>query len=358
MDKICFVDRDGTLLVEPAETHQINGLEQMDYIPGVISSLKRLVENGWKVVMVTNQDRLGTPANPRDNYDAINAKLFQVLASEGVTFSEVFEDDSPADNPGPARKPATGMVDAYLRTNQIDFDKSFMVGDRETDIQFAENIGVRGFLLTNGGGVWTWPAIADEMISQPRRAKVSRKTKETAIEIELNLDGAGKTDIRTGVNFFDHMLDQIGKHGGFDLKVHCDGDLEIDEHHTIEDTGLALGEAFLKALGDKRGIERYAWERIVVMDEGKAEVSLDISGRPWLVFEAQFTREYVGDFPTEMLKHFFHSFADASRMTLNIKLEGENNHHIVEVAFKGLARTLRDAVRRTSTAIPSTKGTL
>ncbi|CAG0910093.1 unnamed protein product [Cyprideis torosa] len=229
-----------------------------------------------------------------------------------------------------------------------------MVGDRETDIDFAKNINVRGFLL----GEWKWSDIADEMIKAPRKIRLKRETKETQIEIALNLDGKGKTKIKTGLNFFDHMLDQIGKHAGFDLEIKCDGDLEIDEHHTIEDTALLLGECFAQALGDKRGIERYACEKIVVMDESKCEIGLDISGRPYLVFEAEFDREYVGDMPTELVEHFFYSFVQKSEITLNMKLEGDNNHHLIEVAFKGFARALRSAVERTSTEIVSTKGVL
>lgn len=354
MKKICFVDRDGTLLVEPPKTQQINSLAEMVFLPNVISSLKRLSDNGWELVMVTNQDGLGTPSNPRENYEAINHKLFEILKSEGVEFLAVFEDESFASSPSNNRKPSTGMVDAFLRKNDIDYQKSFMVGDRLTDIEFADNLEIKSFLLPN----WTWQNISDEMINAPRRISLKRETKETQIEVNLNLDGSGTTNIKTGLNFFDHMLDQIGKHAGFDLEINCQGDLEIDEHHTIEDTALLLGEALQVALGDKRGIERYASEKIVVMDESKCEVALDISGRPYLVFEADLTREYVGDFPTELLEHFFYSLVQKSGMTLNIKLTGNNDHHLIEVAFKGLARALRAAVKKTSTAIPSTKGTL
>ena len=354
MKKICFIDRDGTLLMEPPKTEQINSLEEMVFIPNVISSLKNLSENGWEFVMVTNQDRLGTSSNPRGNYEMINQKLFEVLASEDITFFAVFEDNSFAKNPSKNRKPATGIVDQFLRINDIDYERSFVVGDRDSDMKFAENIGVKGFLL----GQWNWKDIADEIINAPRKASLKRTTKETDIQIDLNLDGSGKIDISTGLNFFDHMLDQVGKHAGLDLIIQCNGDLEVDEHHTIEDTALLLGEAYQKALGDKRGIERYASEKIIVLDESKCEIALDISGRPYLIFEADFTREYVGDFPTELLEEFFYSFAQKAGLTLNIKLTGKNNHHLVEVAFKGLARALREAVRKTSNSIPSTKGTL
>lgn len=353
--KICFLDRDGTLLFEPPETQQINGLEQMVFLPNVISSLKTLTQNGWELVMVTNQDGLGTPSNPQENYDTINTKLFEILASENISFSAVFQDESTAQNPSKSRKPNTGMVDEFLRTNDIDYTKSCMIGDRESDVLFAQNIGVKGFLLDQNT---TWKTITDQLIHQPRTATIQRTTKETDIVINLTLDGTGKTNINTGLSFFDHMLEQIGKHANFDLSIVCKGDLEIDEHHTIEDTALALGQALKQALGDKRGIERYASEKIIVMDESKAEVALDISGRPYLVFDAQFTREYVGDFPTEMLQHFFYSFVQESRITLNMCLTGENTHHLVEVSFKGLARTLKEAVKRTSNTIPSTKGSL
>jgi imidazoleglycerol-phosphate dehydratase/histidinol-phosphatase len=304
--------------------------------------------------MVTNQDGLGTPSNPRKNYERINQKLFEILTTEGVEFLAVFEDDSFAKNPSKNRKPSTGMVDRFLRENRIDYTASFMVGDRQSDIDFAQNIGVRGFLLKK----YTWKNITDEVINAPRKVSLKRATKETVIHVELNLDGNGQTNINTGLNFFDHMLDQIGKHAGFDLAITCQGDLEVDEHHTIEDTALLLGEALQQALGDKRGIERYASHRLIVMDESKCEIALDISGRPYLVFEANLTREYVGDFPTELLEHFFYSFAQKSGMTLHVQLTGDNNHHLIEVAFKGLARALRDAVKKTSTSIPSTKGTL
>lgn len=354
MKKIVFVDRDGTLLIEPPETQQINGLAQMEFVPETISALKRLAEAGYEFVMVTNQDGLGTPANPRDNYDLINQKLFEILGSEGVTFLAVFADTSTPDNPSPARKPETGLVDQFIKETAIDFENSLMIGDRETDMQFAENIGVRGFLLGDRG----WAGIAEEIIKAPRRASISRKTKETDIVLSLNIDGSGKTEVDTGLKFYDHMLEQLGRHGSFDLDISCKGDLEIDEHHTIEDVAIALGDAFRKALGDKRGIERYASEKIIVMDEARCEIAIDLSGRAYLVFSGECTREYVGDFPTEMLKHVFYSLTQQIGMSVHISLSGQNTHHMLEVAFKGLSRTLKDAVVRTSTGIPSTKGIL
>jgi len=354
MKRICFTDRDGTLLIEPSITKQINGLDEMAFLPNVISSLKRLTENGWELVMITNQDGLGNASNPRENYDQINRKLLEIFASENIIFLSIYDDNSFADNPSENRKPATGMVDKFLKENNIDFDNSFVVGDRESDIEFAENIGVRGFLL----GEWNWSELTKEVIDKPRKSELSRTTNETKINMKLNLDGSGSTNIKTGLNFFDHMLEQLGKHAGFDLDIQCVGDLQIDEHHTIEDTALLLGEVFNNAIGDKRGIERYAHEKIIIMDESKCEIALDISGRPYLVFDADFKREYVGDFPTELLEHFFFSFSQKANIALNIKLTGKNHHHLIEVAFKGLARALKDAVKRSSTSIPSTKGSL
>ena len=352
MKKICFVDRDGTLLVEPPVTKQISSLEEMQLVPQVISALKKLTENGWELVMVTNQDGLGTPRNPRENYEMINHKLFEILSGEGVRFLRVFADESSAENPSLSRKPRTGMVDRFLRETTIDYQQSLMVGDRKTDLEFAKNIGVRGFFLRD----WDWSQIAQAVVSAPRRVAFQRKTKETDISIELNLDGNGKNKISTGLNFFDHLLDQIGTHAGFDLSLTCQGDRQVDEHHTVEDTAIVLGEALRQALDDKRGIERFASEQIIVMDESKCEVALDLSGRAYLVFQADFSREYVGDFPTELVEHFFYSLAQKSGMTLHIKLSGKNNHHLIEVAFKGLARALKQAVKKTSTTISSTKG--
>ncbi len=354
MKKILFVDRDGTLLIEPPCNSQIKSLEQLNFVEGTISALKRLTNAGWAPVMVTNQDGLGTPANSRQSYELINKKLFEILASEGIQFLAVFEDDSKAENPSPSRKPATGMVDDFLKHNSIDLSKSIMVGDQQTDMMFAQNIGVCGFSL----GKYRWEEIADEILNAPRKATVTRATRETDITVSINLDGRGQTTINTGLKFFDHMLEQLGKHGNFDLDIYCKGDLEIDEHHTIEDVAIALGDALKQSLGDKFGIERYASEKIIVMDEAKCEVALDLSGRAYLVYDASLTREYVGDFPTEMLEHFFYSLAQKIGMTLHLSLSGKNHHHIIEAAFKGLSKALKSAVLRTSTDIPSTKGVL
>ena len=354
MKKICFIDRDGTILIEPENTEQINGLEQLKFLPNVISSLKKLSENGWFFVMVTNQDGLGTLENPLQNYELINQKLLEILSSEGIEFLEIFSDDSYAKAPSNNRKPNTGMVDEFLRKNSINYEKSFMVGDRKSDIDFAKNIGIKGFLL----GKINWKEIADEVINSPRKITLKRVTKETNIAISLNLDGTGQTNISTGLNFFDHMLEQIGKHANFDLDISCKGDLQVDEHHTVEDVALLFGEALKKALDDKRGITRFSSEKIIIMDESKSEIALDLAGRPFLVFSANFTREYVGDFPTELLQHFFNSFTQKSDTTLHMEITGENNHHMIEVAFKSFGKILGEAVKKNSNSIPSTKGVL
>lgn len=371
MKKILFVDRDGTLLWEPPKTHQINGLEELYFLPGVLSALKQFSSAGYLFVLVTNQDGLGTPQNSQENYEKINKKMFSIFASEGISFFDVLVCPHFPEENCPCRKPKTTLFDGFFRKHpDINFSQSLVVGDRESDMEFANNIGIRGFLLRSTtmseektyyaeGNGKTWKEIAEEVVNTPRIAEVTRKTKETEIRVILNLDGSGKYDISTGIRFFDHMLEQLARHGKMDVTISTKGDLDIDEHHTVEDVGIVLGEAFRKALGDARGIERYAWERILPMDEAKAEIALDLSGRSYLVFSANFSREYVGDFPVEMVSHFFRSFADTARMTLHIALTGENTHHILEAGFKGFARCLHDAVQRSShLEIPSTKGVL
>jgi len=355
MQKILFLDRDGTLVQEPPETFQVNSLEEMVFLPNVISSLKKLVETDFKLIMVTNQDGLGTDKNPRENYEKINAKMFEIFASEGIFFSHIFECSHFSEENCSCRKPKIGILGNFLETEKFDKNNSYMIGDRKTDLEFAKNIGVVGFLLDEKND---WRKITKNILETPRIGKIARKTKETEIIVEWNLDGNGKYEIDTGLKFFDHMLEQLGKHGNFDLKIFCKGDLEIDEHHTIEDTAIVLGEAFLQALGDKRGIVRYAHDKILPMDEALAQVALDISGRPHLEFSGHFTREYVGDFPTEMLKHFYKSFCDSAKINLNLKLEGENTHHLIEISFKAFARVLKDAVKVEGTSISSTKGVL
>ncbi len=357
MKKVIFIDRDGTLIVEPSQTKQVNSLKELEFIPRVISSLKQLYNAGYELTIITNQDGLGTPTNPRENYELINKKMLEVFLSEGIKFTNVFVCQHCDKDKCKCRKPEIGMIKNYLIENEIDKDNSYVVGDRKSDLEFAKTIGIKGFLLSKKQG---WENIVNQILFPLRIAKIARKTTETDIILELNLDGSGKYNINTGLKFFDHLLEQFAKHSGFDLKIKCNGDLEIDEHHTIEDIAIALGSAFKQALSDKKGIERFAFERILVMDEAKTEVSLDLSGRAFLVFKAEFKREYVGDFPTEMLEHFLQSFCSEAGLNLNIiiEVEGRNAHHQIESCFKALGRCLRDAVKRTGTGISSTKGIL
>ena len=355
--RILFVDRDGTLIEEP-EDFQIDAYHKLRFVKDVIPAMLKLRDAGFEFVIVTNQDGLGGEAYPRAAFDGPNDLMLQVFESQGIVFREVLVDCSwPADN-APTRKPGLGLVQHYLRDRGIDLDRSAMVGDRETDIQFARNLGIRGFQLRTQqfGGEWDWTGIAHELADAPRRAQVQRNTRETRISVELDLDRATEAEVSTGLPFFDHMLDQIGKHGGIALKVRAEGDLHIDEHHTIEDTGIALGQALKQALGDKRGIARYGFT--LPMDETLASAALDFGGRPYLVFDGSFKRERVGDMPTELVEHFFRSVCDAAALNLNLRVEGENDHHKVEALFKAFARALRMAVRREGADLPSTKGVL
>ncbi|MBB6366108.1 bifunctional histidinol-phosphatase/imidazoleglycerol-phosphate dehydratase HisB [Xanthomonas sp. PPL568] len=357
MTPILFVDRDGTLIEEPAD-FQIDAYEKLRFVQGVIPAMLKLRDAGYQFVIVTNQDGLGSEAYPQAAFDGPNDLMLQIFASQGIVFREVLVDRSwPADN-APTRKPGIGLMLPYLQDRSIDWARSAMVGDRVTDIQFAENLRIRGFQLRTAqfGGEWDWAGIAHELADAPRRARVQRDTKETRIAVELDLDLARDPHCATGLPFFDHMLEQIGKHGGFALDVRAEGDLHIDEHHTIEDTGLALGQALRQALGDKRGIGRYGFT--LPMDETLASAALDFSGRPYFVFEGEFKRERVGDMPTELVPHFFRSLCDAAGLNLHLSVRGDNDHHKVEACFKALARALRQALRREGAALPSTKGVL
>ncbi|MCW0395469.1 MULTISPECIES: bifunctional histidinol-phosphatase/imidazoleglycerol-phosphate dehydratase HisB [Xanthomonas] len=357
MTPILFVDRDGTLIEEPAD-FQIDAYEKLRFVQGVIPAMLKLRDAGYQFVIVTNQDGLGSEAYPQAAFDGPNDLMLQIFASQGIVFREVLVDRSwPADN-APTRKPGIGLMLPYLQDRSIDWARSAMVGDRVTDIQFAENLRIRGFQLRTAqfGGEWDWAGIAHELADAPRRARVQRDTKETRIAVELDLDLARDPHCATGLPFFDHMLEQIGKHGGFALDVRADGDLHIDEHHTIEDTGLALGQALRQALGDKRGIGRYGFT--LPMDETLASAALDFSGRPYFVFEGEFKRERVGDMPTELVPHFFRSLCDAAGLNLHLSVRGDNDHHKVEACFKALARALRQALKREGAALPSTKGVL
>jgi imidazoleglycerol-phosphate dehydratase/histidinol-phosphatase len=363
-----FIDRDGTLIIEPPVTFQVDNLEQMTFLKGVIRNLHFIKKNlDFELVIVTNQDGLGTPANPQENFDLVQRKMLEVFAGEDVTFDNILVDDSyPEDNKS-TRKPGTGLLTAYM-TGEYDLENSYVIGDRLTDMQLAQNLGCKGFMLSPDKNepldidgckrVADWDEITELLFAGERTATVQRTTKETDIYVSINLDGMGKCDISTGMGFFDHMLEQIGKHSGSDLTIKVKGDLHVDEHHTIEDTAIALGEALLKALGNKRGIERYGF--CLPMDDCLCQVALDFGGRPWLVYDAEFKREKIGDMPTEMFLHFFKSLSDASRMNLNIKAEGDNEHHKIEGIFKALAKSIKMAVKRDiyKYELPSTKGML
>jgi imidazoleglycerol-phosphate dehydratase/histidinol-phosphatase len=354
--RILFIDRDGTIVEEPHD-EQVDALEKVKFTPGVFRNLSFIKQKlDYRLVMVSNQDGLGTESFPEDTFWPAQNFILQTLEGEGVTFDEVLIDRHfPQDN-APTRKPNTGLVQKYMDDPHYDLANSYVIGDRDTDEAFAHNIGCKALILGKDG--MTWDKIAEIVFAGERTAEVVRTTKETDIRVALSLDGTGKCDIHTGLGFFDHMLEQIGKHGGIDLTVHTKGDLHVDEHHTIEDTALALGECLLKALGSKRGIERYGYA--LPMDDSFCTVALDFGGRPWLVWEADFQRFYVGDMPTEMFMHFFKSLSDAARMNLFIRAEGQNEHHKIECIFKGFARSLKMAVRRDiyHYELPSTKGTL
>ncbi len=354
---ILFIDRDGTLVEEP-EDFQLDRLDKLRFVPGVIPALLKLRDAGYQLVMVTNQDGLGTPAFPQADFDGPHELMMQVLESQGVSFREVLIDTSlPADN-APTRKPGIGLALHYLKDRTIDWSRAAMVGDRETDNGFAHNLGVRAFQLRTPqfGGEWDWPGIAHALADAPRTARVQRSTRETRIRVEVDLDRVAEPSIATGLGFFDHMLEQIGKHGGFALSLHCEGDLHIDEHHTIEDSALALGQALREALGNKRGIGRYGFT--LPMDEALATAALDFSGRPYLVFDGEFQRERIGDMPTELVAHFFRSLCESAGLNLNLQVRGDNDHHKVEACFKVVARTLRQAIKREGSELPSTKGLL
>ncbi|WP_210132416.1 MULTISPECIES: bifunctional histidinol-phosphatase/imidazoleglycerol-phosphate dehydratase HisB [Stenotrophomonas] len=357
MTPILFVDRDGTLIEEPAD-FQIDAYEKIRFVRDVIPAMLKLRDAGYQFVIVSNQDGLGSEGYPQASFDGPNDLMLQIFASQGIVFRDVLIDGTwPHDN-APTRKPGIGMMLPYLQDRSIDWARSAMVGDRPTDIQFAQNMNIRGFQLRTAqfGGEWDWNGIAHELADAPRRATVQRNTRETRIRVEVDLDRTAEPQTHTGLPFFDHMLEQIGKHGGFALSVQAEGDLHIDEHHTIEDTGLALGQALREALGDKRGIGRYGFT--LPMDETLASAALDFSGRPYFVFEGEFKRERVGDMPTELVPHFFRSLCDASGLNLHLSVRGDNDHHKVEACFKALARALRQALPRQGTALPSTKGAL
>jgi imidazoleglycerol-phosphate dehydratase / histidinol-phosphatase len=353
MTRILFIDRDGVLLEEPPD-EQVDSFAKFRLVAGVVPALLRLRDAGFEFVMVSNQDGLGTPAYPTEAFEGPQNLLLQVLESQGIRFREVLVDPHFAADNSPNRKPGIGMVMHYLRDRSIDLARSAMVGDRETDMLFAANLGVRGLRI--GASGYDWAGIAHELADAPRTASVERATKETRIRVRVDLDRAAEPVVATGHGFFDHMLEQLGKHGGFALDLQCAGDLHIDEHHTVEDCALALGAALKQALGDKRGIGRYGFT--LPMDESLASAALDVSGRPYFVFEGRFPRESVGELSTELVPHFFRSLCEAAGLNLHLSVQGENTHHMVEACFKVVARALRQAIRREGSELPSTKGTL
>lgn len=355
MKRALFIDRDGTILVEPAD-EQIDSFEKFHFLPGVIRNLNFIRKKlDFEFVLVSNQDGLGTDSYLEEDFWPTHNMMLDILKSEDVEFDDQCIDRSfPKDNL-PTRKPGTAMLTKYMQ-GDYDLANSYVIGDRQTDKQLAQNLGCKYLIL--GDNVQSWDEITELLFAGERTASVRRTTKETDIDIWLNLDGTGQCDINTGLGFFDHMLEQIGKHGNIDLKIHVKGDLNVDEHHTIEDTGIALGECIAKAIGDKRGIERYGYT--LPMDDCLCSVCLDFGGRAWLVWDAEFHRERIGDMPTEMFLHFFKSFSDAARINLNVKAEGENEHHKIEGIFKALARSIKMAVKRDiyKYQLPSSKGVL
>ena len=354
--RVLFIDRDGTLVKEPLD-EQVDDFSKLTFQEGVFRNLAFICQHtDFELVMVTNQDGLGTDSFPEETFWPVHQFIVNTLAGEGIVFKEQLIDRHfPADN-APTRKPGTGMVRHYMDSPEYDMAGSYVIGDRETDAQLARNMGCRALILGRDG--MTWDRIAEQLYAGERKAEVHRETRETQVSVSVNLDGSGRADISTGLGFFDHMLEQIAHHGGMDLSINVIGDLHVDEHHTIEDTALALGECLLKALGNKRGIERYGFT--LPMDDCLCTVALDFGGRPWLVWQATFQREYVGDMPTEMFRHFFKSLSDSARMNLHIIAEGDNEHHKIEGIFKALARSIKMAVRRDifHYELPSSKGVL
>ncbi len=369
--KVLFIDRDGTIVIEPPVDYQLDAFEKLEFYPKAIRNLYFIRQKlDFEFAMVTNQDGLGTPSFPEDTFWPVHNLVLNTLRNEGVTFDEIFIDRSFPEDNAPTRKPRTGMLTRYINNEDYNLAGSFVIGDRATDVELAKNLGCKAILLQENKeclkeknledicvlATTNWDRIAEFLFAGERTAEVQRTTKETDIRIRLNLDGNGTCHISTGLGFFDHMLEQIGKHGGIDLDITVKGDLEVDEHHTIEDTAIALGECIYQALGSKRGIERYGF--CLPMDDCLCQVSLDFGGRAWLVWDAEFHREKIGDMPTEMFLHFFKSLSDSARMNLNIKAEGQNEHHKIEGIFKALARSIKMAVRRDiyHYEVPSSKG--
>ncbi len=371
MKKVLFIDRDGTLVLEPQD-ERVDSLDKIEYYPGVFQNLGRIAsELGFQLVMVTNQDGLGTDDFPEDRFWPVHKRILKTLENEGIKFSDVHIDSHYSDDNSPNRKPGTGMLAKYVN-GEYDMGSSFVIGDRITDLELARNLGAKGIILEGpithsisdelkpslGLKTTSWAKIYHYLRESPRKAEIARNTNETKIEVELNLDGNGQSETDTGIPFFDHMLDQLAKHSSSDLKVLVQGDLDVDEHHTIEDTAIVLGQAFETALGDKRGIERYGY--CLPMDDALAQVAIDFGGRSWIEWNVEFKREMIGKMPTEMFYHFFKSFTDHAKCNLNIKAEGINEHHKIEAIFKAFAKSLKMAKKRDleSDQLPTTKGVL
>lgn len=363
MNKVLFIDRDGTIVIEPPVDFQLDSFEKLEFYPSVFRWLSKISEElDYDLVMVTNQDALGTDSFPEETFWPVHNKILKAFENEGITFQEVLIDKSFPEENASTRKPKTGLLNKFLY-GEYDLEKSFVIGDRDTDMQLAKNLGCQGIFIgekTNTDAAlvtYSWKEIYQFLKNKPRIAYRNRKTNETDIEIEINLDGSGKSNISTGIGFFDHMLEQVSRHGGIDLQIKAEGDLEVDKHHTIEDVAICLGETFNDALGSKRGIERYGF--LLPMDDCLAQVALDFGGRSWLVWDVEFKREMVGEMPTEMFHHFFKSFCDGALCNLNIKAEGVNEHHKIESIFKAFAKSIKMAVNKSNGInIPSTKGIL
>jgi len=355
-DKVLFIDRDGTLIHEPDDC-QVDSLDKVRLVDGAIPALLEIARHGYRFVMVSNQDGLGTDSFPQADFEAPHALVLQIFGSQGIEFEEIFICPHLPDDQCECRKPRTGLLTKYLAANAIDLAASAVIGDRQTDMQLAERIGVQGLLVNcNEADSLTWPQVVDRLCHGDRTAHVERNTNETRISVDVNLDSVRETSIATGIGFFDHMLEQIARHGGFGLTLKCDGDLAVDEHHTVEDVAICLGTALRRALGNKHGIGRYGF--LLPMDESEARVALDLSGRAAFRFDGAFPRDNVGELSTEMVEHFFHSLAESLGAALHINVRGENTHHMVEACFKSVGRSLRQACARDGTDLPSTKGTL
>jgi imidazoleglycerol-phosphate dehydratase/histidinol-phosphatase len=354
--KVLFIDRDGTMIEEP-DDFQVDSLAKIRLVEGVIPALLQLARAGYRFIMVSNQDGLGTDSFPEEQFEECHTHVLALFESQGIGFDEIFICPHFEEDGCECRKPRTGLLTRFLAANHIDMDRSAVIGDRETDIEFARRIGIRGLQVLPGSSrEMSWPGIVEILTSAERVAKVERRTRETRIVASVNLDTAGNVAVETGIGFFDHMLEQIAKHGRFSLQLTCEGDLHVDEHHTVEDAAIVLGSALREALQDKRGIGRYGF--LLPMDESRAQVALDLSGRSAFVFDAEFPRDSVGELSTEMVAHFFLSLADSLAAALHISVRGENTHHMVEACFKAVGRCLRQAIRVEGDEMPTTKGTL